>query len=311
MRAAHEAVSYGIPFYSGVEFLRKALASVLGQQDPDWRAFVTDDSPDPATGAEVEALVRSLGDDRIRYLRNPRPLGISGNWNRCLDLADTALATVLHADDELRPGYTGMMRAAAERHPEAAAFYCQAEIVGPDSRRVFSLPDLVKGFINPSTKQEVVLAGEPGFRALLWGNFIICPSLCFRKRVLGARRFSDRRFVLDWDMTTQLVLDGDSLIGLPDKNIRYRRHGDSATSSLTRNRQRFLEESDYYDRMLPIARARGWDRCVRLCEHRAILKLNLALTSLLSAARLRGGDAREGFRLLRQMGRPPVVNDRE
>jgi hypothetical protein len=181
-------------------------------------------------------------------------------------------------------------------------FYCQAEIVGPDSRRVFSLPDLVKGFINPSTRDEVALAGEPGFRALLWGNFIICPTLCFRPSRLGARRFSSRRFVLDWDMTTQLVLDGDVLIGLPDRALRYRRHGGSSTSELTRNQSRFLEESDYYDRMLPIAQARGWDRCVRLCRHRRILKLNVTLTALLSAGRLRLGDARQGFRLLRQMG---------
>jgi glycosyltransferase involved in cell wall biosynthesis len=296
-------VSFGIPFYSGVGFLKKALESVLAQRDSGWRAFVSDDSPDPATGAEAAALIRSLGDVRIGYHRNPRSLGISGNWNRCLDLADTDLVTVLHADDELFPDYCGAMRAAAERHPAAVAFYCQAEIVGPDSRKVFSLPDLVKGFINPSTRDEVLLAGEPGFRALLWGNFIICPSLCFRKSVLGARRFSDRRFVLDWDMTTQLVLDGETLVGLPRRGLRYRRHTDSATSQLTRNRQRFLEESDYYDRMLPVARARGWERCVRLARHRRILKLNVTLTSLMSLARLRLTDAREGLRLLREMGR--------
>jgi hypothetical protein len=161
----------------------------------------------------------------------------------------------------------------------------------------------VKGFINPSTKTEVLLAGEPGFRALLWGNFIICPSLCFRKSVLGARRFSDRRFVLDWDMTTQLVLDGETLVGLPDRSFRYRRHTGSSTSELTRNQKRFLEESDYYDRMLPVARARGWDRCVRLCRKRTILRLNVTLNSLMSFARLRLTDGREGLRLLREMGR--------
>jgi glycosyltransferase involved in cell wall biosynthesis len=296
-------VSFGIPFYSGVGLLRKTLESVLAQRDFAWRAYVCDDSPDPATGEEVAALLGSLGGGRIAYHRNPRSLGISGNWNRCLDLAETDLVTVLHADDELFPEYCGKVRAAAERRPDAAAVYTQAEIVGLDSQRVFSLPDLVKGFINPSTRQEVLLAGEPGFRALLWGNFIICPSLCFRKRVLGDRRFSDRRFVLDWDMTTQLVLDGDTLVGLPERLIRYRRHEDSATSQLTRNQQRFEEESDYYDRMLPIARERGWQRCVRLCQKRTILRLNVTLTSLKSLSRLRVGDARQGFRLLRQMGR--------
>ena len=43
-------VTFGIPFYSGVGFLRKALESLLAQRDSAWRAFVSDDSPDAATG---------------------------------------------------------------------------------------------------------------------------------------------------------------------------------------------------------------------------------------------------------------------
>ena len=211
-------VSFGIPFYSGVGFLRKALESLLAQRDSGWRAFVSDDSPDPATGDEVAALVRSLADPRIAYHRNLRSLGISGNWNRCLELADTDLVTVLHADDELFPDYCGNMRAAAERHPTAVAFYYQAEIVGPDSQRVFSLPDLVKGFINPSTRQEVLLAGEPGLPGVAVGKFHHLPlALLPEERARRSRRFPDRRFVLDWDMTTQLVLDGDTLVGLPQR----------------------------------------------------------------------------------------------
>ena len=37
-------VTYGVPFYSGVDLLRRALGSVRAQEDPAWRAFVCDDS---------------------------------------------------------------------------------------------------------------------------------------------------------------------------------------------------------------------------------------------------------------------------
>jgi hypothetical protein len=297
------AVTYGIPFYSGVDLLRRALASVLAQQDPGWRAFVSDDSVAPGEAQGAARVVRELGDARIGYHRNDINLGIGGNWNRCLGLASTELVTILHADDELGPHYTGLMRSAAERHPGAVALYCQAEIVGPDGRRVFSLPDLVKDAINPGLRREVTLAGEPGFSALLRGNFIICPTLCFRRPVLGARRFGQRRFVLDWDMTSQLLLDGDTLVGLPDRAFKYRRHPGSSTSELTRNQLRFAEESDYYDRMLLVARDRGWDRCVRLCRQRRILKLNVAVTALKSVARRDWSDALAGVRILRGMSR--------
>ena len=99
--------------------------------------------------------------------------GLAGNFNRCLSLAQTELVTLLHADDELLPDYTATMRAAAERHPHAVAFYCRAEIIGPDNELRFSLPDFVKdNFINPSPHHEILLAGEGGIRALLGGNFI-------------------------------------------------------------------------------------------------------------------------------------------
>ena len=49
---------------------------------------------------------------RIRYVRNEHNLGISANFNRCLELAgaDADVAVVFHADDVLEPGYIATMR---------------------------------------------------------------------------------------------------------------------------------------------------------------------------------------------------------
>jgi glycosyltransferase involved in cell wall biosynthesis len=292
------SITFAIPFYSGRDYLDRAIESVLGQHDTEWQAFVCDNaSPEPG----IEELVRSVGRGRVGYVRNDKNLGMAGNFNRCIDLAETELVTLLHADDELAPTYCGTMRAAAARHPSAAAFYCRAKIIGPASQPVVSVPDIVKEFINPS-RSEIVLEGEPGFRAMLRGNFIVAPTLCFRKSVLGTRRFPDGyKFVLDRELTTTLLLDGDAIVGIPDRCYRYRRHADNATVELTRTQQRFHEDSAHYDRMREAARSRGWDRCIELASRKRILKLDITFNALKSCARLDLGEASRGFRLLREL----------
>jgi len=291
-------VTFAIPFYTGIPYLARALRSILAQDDPSWEAVVCDDGPEEG----VEQVVRSFGDGRVRYARNPQNLGMAGNFNRCIDAATTELVTVLHGDDELMPNYTATMRAAAERHPEAAALFCRAQIIDERGEPRFSLTDVVKDVINPAPNQELVLAGEPGVRALLKGNFIMAPTLCFRKAVLGTRRFPEGfKFVMDWELTTRLLLDGDTLIGLPTCCYRYRRHEENATSQYTRTQLRFREESEFYDRMKLKVAERGWDDCVKLATGKRIIKLNVTYRALKNVALLDLGEARRGFRLLREL----------
>lgn len=291
-------ITYAIPFYTGLAFLERTLQSVLAQDDPSWSCVVCDEGKEPG----VEELVRSLGDARVRYVRNQPALGMAGNFNKCVDVAETELVTVLHADDELGERYGSTMRAAAARHPQAAALFCRAQIIGPRSEPRFSMADRVKDRINPTSSQELVLAGESGVRALLRANFIVAPTLCFRKRVVGDRRFpAPYRFVLDWELTMQLLLDGEHLVGLPDRCYRYRRHEDNATERLTRTQERFREEIGFYERVLPVVRERGWERCVQIARQRRVLKLNVAFRALKSAARLDLSDALRGVRLLREL----------
>jgi glycosyltransferase involved in cell wall biosynthesis len=291
-------ITFAIPFYSGISYLTRALESIVAQADPAWQAYVCDDGTEPG----VEALATAIGRGRIGYIRNPKNLGMAANFNQCIDRATTDLVTVMHADDELMPSYAATMRAASQRHPDAAALFCRAEIIGPDGRPRFSLTDVVKDYIHPSPKHELVLCGEPGVRALLKGNFIIAPTLCFRKSVLGARRFSaSYKFVLDKELTTGLLLDGDAIVGVPERCYRYRRHDDAATSQYTRTQLRFREESEYYDRMQVVARDRQWGACEKLAHQKRIIKMNIAYRTLKHCALLQLGEARRGWKLLREL----------
>jgi hypothetical protein len=64
-----------------------------------------------------------MRDARISYVRNPTNLGIAGNWNRCLELAETALFTLHHADDRLNARYAEIIRELADHEPRAVDFH--------------------------------------------------------------------------------------------------------------------------------------------------------------------------------------------
>lgn len=296
--AESDRITFAIPFYSDVPYLVRTLRSILAQRDDAWDAIVVDDGNAPG----VADTVAAIGGGRIRYQKNPKNLGLGGNFNRCFDVAETAFVTVLHADDELLPGYTGAMRAAAAQHPEAAAFYCGATIIGPDSRPRFSLADIVKDRCNPARRSNRVLAGEEGVRALLVANFIVAPTLCFRRSHLGGRRFPEEyRFVLDWALTMQLLLDGESIVGLAERLYLYRRHANNMTEQLTKTHQRFREESAFYDHIRDAARVRRWDACVALAEKKRMVKLHVTYRALKSLALGELSDARRGMALLRDL----------
>lgn len=282
-------LTVAIPFYSRLDFMKRAITSVLRQSSPDWELLVCDDST-PRLGAKD--IVDAFRDDRIRYLRNPNRLGMARNWNRCLDMARTDLVTILHGDDELLPGYCEQMIVADARHPNAVAFFCRATTIDEDSRPSFSLPEFVKSLIQPVPRKLCILAGERGLRSLLRGNFIMCPTLCYRRKTLGDRRFAEEwKMVQDLELTTRLLLAGEVLIGIPEIAFAYRRHQENATIQYTQSLLRFHEEVALYDRLAEETAKRNWLDANASARRKAIIKLNLAFCAFqdLVRLRLRGG----------------------
>jgi glycosyltransferase involved in cell wall biosynthesis len=271
--SSEASVTIAIPFFAGREHLRKAIESVLRQTNPRWELLICDDhSLEP----DLDVLIASYADARCRYVRNPANLGMAGNWNRCLDLARTDLVTLLHADDELHENYCALMAMAARRYPDCAALFCEAVVIGETGAPCFSFADFIKRFLAPPANGPLLLRGPRALAALLRGNFIFCPTLCYRKGVLGNRRFSpDWRFVLDLEFYSRLLLDGDGLVGMPTPAYAYRRHSANTTLRYEESLLRFREEVALYDILARRAAARGWTRAARLARGKAIIKFNL------------------------------------
>jgi len=277
-------ITYAIPYYSGIGYLRMALRSLIGQENPHWLAIVLDDRG----GEDAEETVRSFNDDRISYVRNETTLGLSGNWNKALSLVTTELVTIFHSDDELESNYTDLLLGLMARYPEAVAGHCRARVIGPSGKALWSLPDEVKKIIRPKGIDDIVTQGEEGLLSLVKGAWIFCPTLCYRKNLLPLGGFSSTwKFVLDVDLTSRVLFDGGVIVGTPTVGYRYRRHLTNQTALLTESNIRFQEEIDHLNEVSIRSSEIGWKRVQRSADRKVIVRLHLLYQALRAIVELK------------------------
>jgi len=101
-----------IPTYNADRYLRDALESVLAQDPgPDvMQIEVVDD------GSEVDPrpIVKEIAGDRVSVHRHDRNMGHVAAFNTCIDRAQGEYVHLLHADDEVRPGFYERLGAALD-----------------------------------------------------------------------------------------------------------------------------------------------------------------------------------------------------
>jgi glycosyltransferase involved in cell wall biosynthesis len=75
----------GLPAYENAELLPEALESLLAQTYTDFAIVVCDDSASDEPGRIAKRFAER--DPRVHYERNPRRLGMVGNWRRAYERA--------------------------------------------------------------------------------------------------------------------------------------------------------------------------------------------------------------------------------
>jgi glycosyltransferase involved in cell wall biosynthesis len=296
-------ITLAIPYYRGRDYLRSAIESVFAQQSPEgaWNLLVVDDGE----RSEAHAVLRELGidasDERVRCIENAQNLGMVGNWNRCLDEATSPLVSLLHADDMLGPNYVATQLRLADANPEATAFFCGARIIDAHGTECFSFADWIKRFFLPPqarASHDYPLCGEDALCSVMAGNFIMCPTLCFRLAKLGERRFDPAwHQVQDLDFTARLLLEGDTLVGTADVAYAYRRHEEGATAVQSESGLRFEEEFALFERVASRADDVGWNRAAATARRKSIIRLHLLYRALGSAGALRFDQAAAQLRM--------------
>ena len=107
-------ISIVIPTFRRPDTLKDSITSALNQKNfDDYIVIVVDNENEENT--ETEKLLKSYKDDKLYYYKNQENIGMTGNWNRCIELAQGKWLTLLHDDDKLLPDFLcNMLKAIKE-----------------------------------------------------------------------------------------------------------------------------------------------------------------------------------------------------
>jgi glycosyltransferase involved in cell wall biosynthesis len=194
-------VSVLIPIFNGERYLPECLDSILEQSFQDMEILISDDG---STDGSLEIIKQfAARDSRIRWWKNPKNLGMTGNSNVCLKAAQGDYIKFLHQDDKLlSPLAIQKMASALDSNPRASLVVCQ--------RHYTNLP----ANVNPATfsKTSGCFSGRQVAATCFEknDNLIGEPSLTLFRRVLAQRGFDGRlTYMWDWEMWWHLLGQGD------------------------------------------------------------------------------------------------------
>jgi glycosyltransferase involved in cell wall biosynthesis len=198
------ACTVAIPVYNQRAYIARAVRSALAQELDGLSILVVDNRSDDGTWEALQPFAA----EGVTLHRNPVNLGLFGNFNRCLELAEAPYLRLLSGDDALAPGCLRAEIAVMERNPRLAMLSTRGRFVTPEGA---ALGDCAAEF------PPGIYAGADfplawfGYYARTRRNPLNYPSgVLFRRAAIGGERFEEGwRTAGDIDFYFKLLRRGD------------------------------------------------------------------------------------------------------
>lgn len=201
-----------VPSYNSESTIATTLNSLLNQNYPNYMIYVIDNRSEDKTWRIIQKFVKK-NPKIITAKRNEENVGMTKNWNKCIEIGDGKLVTIFHSDDTVEPNYLSYMHSLFTKYPQVKWV-------------ALAFPDKFQ-------KEAFFKKGELT-KQLIKQNFIIAPSVFFKKEVLKKGQFNEQRYYCpDWEVWIELSLNYPSVI-VPNKGIfDYKIHKGSTAIKYT------------------------------------------------------------------------------
>jgi hypothetical protein len=208
---------------------------------------------------------------------------------------------VVHADDVLEPRFVEVSLRAHAANPEAVAVHTAVTVVDEENKKRFSFPDFVKFHVAPyKHSRSISTSGDAGLASVLRGNFVFCPTVSFKTGLISLPLFDPQwNMAVDLELISRLLLNGQTVVGVPDFVYRYRRHRNNLTSQLTDTTARFVEEISFYKQVVAKCEQKGFAKSGTTASRMTMIRLHILYRALQKVARLRIGAAIRLIQVLR------------
>lgn len=217
-----DKVSICIPVYNGEKTIRATIVSALAQTYKNIEVIAVDDCSTDAT----LSILEEFKDERFKIVKNERNQGLVGNWNKCVDVANSDYIHLLCADDIMQPDCIEKKMELLTKNNDILFVFNATEIIDINDkvlsiRKFGNKTNIYKGkdIFRYSLRHRNVF-GEPSnilFRKISWTN-------------LGGPA-SHLYNTADWDLWMRMAARGQ--VGyISDALIGYRIFSGNETSKL-------------------------------------------------------------------------------
>ncbi|MBD2530225.1 glycosyltransferase family 2 protein [Nostoc flagelliforme FACHB-838] len=218
-------VSVIIPTYNRPEYLKLAIASAIKQTYQNIEIIVSDN----CSSENIQALVASFGDSRIRFWRHQQNVGMLANQQHGFKIARGKYCASLHDDDIWNEDFLAKLIPPLEANPDLIIAFCDQYIIDAQGRinnigteqntRAYKRNKLAKGIYQPFYKIGLIDKSIPAAAAcVIRNNFVDWDSI--PSQVGGM-----------WDLylTYLCCISGHGAYYHPERLTQYRAHEQTDT----------------------------------------------------------------------------------
>jgi len=206
-------ISVLTPAYNAEQFIGETIECILNQSFKDFEFIIIDDCSIDSTAKIIKSFQKK--DDRIKYFKNKKNLGIAGNRNKGLGLAAGKYVVWQDADDISLPNRLKKQYEFMEKHPKVGICGGYLQFFDETGNR---------GVRKYATKDESLRKNIFRFSP------VAQPAAILRKSCIDEAGKYDLRWppAEDLDMSFRIG-SKHKFANLAEIIIKYREHGNSAT----------------------------------------------------------------------------------
>ena len=212
-------ISILVPLYNTPQnFLSAMIGSVKDQTYKNWQLCLADGSDAEHSYVGQYCLDLAKDDERISYKKLEKNEGISGNTNKCLEMAKGEYIALFDHDDILHPSVL-FEYAKAINEKNADYLYCdETTFAGDDINRMLTM------HFKPDYAPDNLRA-----------NNYICHFSCFKRELLEGTELFRSKFdgSQDHDMILRLTDRAKNIVHIPKLMYYWRAHAGSVASDIT------------------------------------------------------------------------------
>ena len=220
-------VSIGLPVWNGEKYLRLALDAVLKQDYSDFELIISDNASTDAT----ENICREYAakDPRIRYYRNEKNIGATGNFNRVFELARGEYFKWISHDDQIASAFLKRCVETFQQAPADTVLVCSSsQLIDGSGQVLVVLRRQMKSSPHPSCRLASIISSDhQDLPYPLWG--LIRSESLRQTRLMGIVE-------ADHVLLAELALLGN-FVEIPEELQMWRHHAENALNLCRTSRQ--------------------------------------------------------------------------